>query len=162
MKSEFSSECLLSVTFMCAKISGTISLALHTLESSLTSMGLLSGVYFLWISIGLFCIQYQYFLPTGGASSEVVFEFEMKSNLFRFIKGQLIWAPLGMPKWVWPSKTRYRMLLVQTSTLPSSKHITQIWKVFYTKQWTPWSQVMSSWRITLLPQKFWKVPTWHK
>ena len=132
MKLEFSSECLLSVTFMCAKISGTISLALHTLESSLTSMGLLSGAYFLWYSIGLFCIQYQYFLPTGGASSEVVFEFEMKSNLFRFIKDQLIWAPLGMPKWVWCSKTRYRI-----STLPSSKHITQIWKVFYSKQWTP-------------------------
>ena len=36
----------------------------------------------------LFCKQYQLFLSTCGACSEVVFEFEMKSNLFQIIEGQ--------------------------------------------------------------------------
>ena len=31
-------------------------------------------------------------------------------------------APLGMPKWVWPSMNRYRMFYLQTSTLPPRMH----------------------------------------
>lgn len=43
-------------------------------------------------------------------------------------------------KWVWPPTSRYRMLFVQTSTLPTSKHGTQTyqtWKPPYAEQLTP-------------------------
>jgi hypothetical protein len=37
-------------------------------------------------------------------------------------RAKLILAPLGMPKWVWPSMNRYRMFFVQTSTIPPCMH----------------------------------------
>ena len=39
---------------------------------------------------------------------------------FRWLRSKLILAPLGMPKWVWPSMNQYRMFFVKTST-PNSK-----------------------------------------
>jgi hypothetical protein len=47
----------------------------------------------------------------------------MKSNLLQFIEGhKLIWAPLGMLRWVWPSMYQYRMFFIQIQTLPPSMH----------------------------------------
>ena len=40
-------------------------------------------------------------------------------NLLRV---KLILAPLGIPKWVWPSMNRFRKFFIWTSTLPSSIH----------------------------------------
>ena len=42
--------------------------------------------------------------------------------IFGSLRAKLVLAPLGMPKWVWPSMNRYRMFYVQTSTLPPSMH----------------------------------------
>ena len=60
------------------------------------------------------------FLSTCGKCSEVVFEFKWRATYYGRLRAKLILAPLGMPKWVWPSMNPQRMFLVQTSTLPPS------------------------------------------
>ena len=61
----------------------------------------------LWSTLGCFEYKINYFFP-------------LVEQPFWFIKGQTHWAPLGMPKWVWPSKIRYKML-VQTFKLHQSR-----------------------------------------
>ena len=61
-------------------------------------------------------------LSTCGAFLEVVFEFEWRSTYFGSLRAKVILAPLGMPKWVWPSMNQHRVIFVQTSTLPPSMH----------------------------------------
>ena len=70
----------------------------------------------------LFWIQYQWFLTTCDAFSEVVYEFEGRVTYFGSMRAKLILWPLGMPQWVWPSMNRQTMLFVHTSTLPPRMH----------------------------------------
>ena len=46
-----------------------------------------------------------------------MFEFKWRVTYFSSLREKLILAPLGMPKWVWPSMNRYTMLFVQTWSL---------------------------------------------
>ena len=61
-----------------------------------------------------FCIQNQQSPSTSGAFSEVVFEIEWRATYFGSLGAKLVLAPLGMPKWVWPSMNQYRMIFIQT------------------------------------------------
>ena len=70
----------------------------------------------------LFCIQKQWFLYTRGPCLKVVFEFEWVATYFGLLRAKLILAPLCMPKWVWPSMNRCRMVFVQNFPLPPSMH----------------------------------------
>ena len=82
---------------------------------------------FIWHNTGIllqFLQQYQEFLSTCGACSEVVFEFEWRPTYFGLVRAKLILAPLGMLIWVRPSISRYRMFFIQTSTLlPSMQNM---------------------------------------
>ena len=52
------------------------------------------------------------------------------------LRTKLNLAPLGMPKWFWPSMQRYRMFIVQTNLHDTSKHTPKTywrWKVLYAK-----------------------------
>ena len=75
------------------------------------------GLGFLWISIACFAYNINSFFHLwcmlGGSVSV-----RKTSNLFRFIEGQKHLAPVGMPKWVWPIMSQYRMIFAQTSTQP--------------------------------------------
>ena len=73
-----------------------------------------------------FCIQNQWFLSICGACSEIVCAIKWGATYFSSLRAQLILAPLGMPKWAWPSVNWYRMFFVQTSTLP--QHAPKIYR----------------------------------
>ena len=92
-----------------------------------------------------------------GACSEVVFEFQWRETCFGSFRAKPIFAPLGMPKWVWPSMNWYRMFFAQTSTLPLSMHRKLTERGGCCMQNNNCVQnsqpkVMLSWRITLLVQ----------
>ena len=59
---------------------------------------------------------------TCGAILEVVFEIEWRATYFGSLTAKVILAPLGMPKWVWPSMNWYRLFFIQPSTILSSMH----------------------------------------
>ena len=37
-----------------------------------------------------------------------------RATYFRWLRSKIILAPLGMPKWVWPSMNQYRVIFVKT------------------------------------------------
>ena len=86
------------------------------------SMALFVECWSPMISDWLLCVQSKQSLSTRGACLEVVSEVERRATYFGSFRAKLVLAPLGMPKWVWPSMNRYRMFYVQTSTLPPSMH----------------------------------------
>jgi len=88
-----------------------------------TQCDFLSGLFdHPWIPIGCFAYKFSKFLSTCGAILEVVFEFEWRATYFGSLTTKVILAPLGMPKWVWPSMNRYRMFFIQPSTILPSMH----------------------------------------
>ena len=76
-----------------------------------------------WHLVGswLFCLQTVHVWYVFGACVEVVWRFEQRTYIGSW-RAKLILAPLGTPKWVWSSMNWYRMLFVQTSTLPPRMH----------------------------------------
>ena len=113
----------------------------------LTRYGFSSGDGHLWFSIG--CIAYKIgniFLSTCGVCSEVVFDIGWRATYFGLLRAKLILAPLGMPKWVWPSMNWYRTFFVQTSTLPPSMHQkhTEHGRCCMLKTTNTWPKVMLS------------------
>ena len=86
------------------------SLQIHlycTMEIPLTQWDFLAGVGPLWFSIGSF----PYKINT-------LFEFDRRATYFGSLRAKLILAPLGTPKWVWPTMNPHRMFFIQTSTPP--------------------------------------------
>ena len=78
----------------------------------------------------LICILFQIILSTCGACLEVVFEFGwIATTYFGSLMAILNLRPLGMPKWVWPSRNRWRMFHTTSKHAPQTY---QTWKVFCT------------------------------
>ena len=72
-----------------------------------------------------YCIKYQSFLSTCEVYLEVLLIFKWRATYYGSLRAKLMLATLGMPKWVWPSTNQYRILFVQTSTLPPRTHETK-------------------------------------
>ena len=88
----------------------------------LTQWEFLLAVGPLMTSYWLLCIQvsiisFHLWCMLGGSV-----ELKWRGTYFSSLRTKLILAPLGIPKWVWPSMNWYRMFFGQTSTLPSSMH----------------------------------------
>ena len=95
------------------------------------------------------------FFSTCSACSEVVFEFEWRATCFGSLMAKLISAPLGMPKWVWPSMNFLDLFLLKPPHyLKDCTEIKQTGKVLYAKE----PKGMLSWRITLVSKK-WQLRT---
>ena len=92
----------------------------------------------LWFAMGCFAYHVNKLLPLCGACLELVFEVEPRATNFGSLRVKLNLAPLGMPKWVWPSMNRDKMFFIQTSTIPPSMHrkLTEHGRSFFAKRST--------------------------
>ena len=102
-------------------VCGTLS-SLRTQLSILTRWHILSGVGPLWFSNCCFAYNVNNIFSTCGACSEVHVNLDKEQSI-SVSRAKHMLAPLGMPKWVWPSMNQYKVFFVQTSTLlPLSIH----------------------------------------
>ena len=92
----------------------------------------------------------QLFLTTCGASLEVVFGFEWRRTYFGSLRAKFILAPLVMPKWIWPSMNRKR-ILKPTYYLQACTKNFLILEGVVCRLTNSWLKVMLSSRITLMP-----------